>query len=108
MATGYSQLVSDAVEYATAHGALVIAAAGNENTNQPMYPGAYEGVIAVAATNTTDTRASFSNFGSWVDISAPGVGIYSTMPTYNVAFNNNRPVSPNELLLHERHLHGLP
>ncbi len=86
---GYSQLVSDAVEYATAHGALVIAAAGNENTSQPMYPGAYEGVIAVAATNTTDTRASFSNFGSWVDISAPGVNIYSTMPTYNVDFNND-------------------
>ena len=91
---GYSQLVSDAVDYANAHGALVIAAAGNENTTQPLYPGAYEGVIAVSATNWNDTLASFSNYGGWVDISAPGVSIVSTMPTYMVALTNATFMAP--------------
>jgi thermitase len=79
-----SSLISHAVAYATAHGALVIGAAGNDNVSQPFYPGAYDDVVAVAASNTTDTKASFSNYGSWVDVAAPGVMIYSTMPTYNV------------------------
>jgi thermitase len=79
-----SSLISGAVAYATANGALVIGAAGNDDTSQLFYPAAYDDVIAVAATNTTDTRASFSNYGSWVDVAAPGVMIYSTMPTYNV------------------------
>jgi thermitase len=83
-----SSLIASAIAYATAHGALVLVAAGNENTNQNSYPAQYDDVIAVAATNTSDTKASFSNYGSWVDVAAPGVMIYSTMPTYNVTMNN--------------------
>ena len=52
-------------------------------------------MIAVAATNRTDTRASFSNYGSWVDIAAPGVSIASTMPTYMVALTNATYMAPN-------------
>ncbi len=65
---------------ATRKGAVVVAAAGNENTGGPSYPAAYPNVIAVAATNEYDKRASFSNHGSWVDVAAPGVNILSTVP----------------------------
>jgi thermitase len=70
----------NAIKYATGEGAVVVAAAGNSNTNQPRYPAAYPNVIAVAATNRDDRRAYFSNFGNWVDVAAPGVDILSTIP----------------------------
>ena len=55
-----------------------MAAAGNGGTSGPRYAAAYPGVIAVAATDQDDQRASFSNYGSWVDVAAPGV--LSTVP----------------------------
>ncbi len=75
-----SDTLHQAIEYAQEKGALVVAAAGNESTNIPLYPAAYPGVIGVAATDPNDGYASFSNYGSYVDISAPGVDIYSTYP----------------------------
>lgn len=57
-----------------------VAAAGNSNTSAPMYPAAYQNVISVAATNSLDQRASFSNYGNTIDVSAPGVSILSTVP----------------------------
>jgi subtilisin family serine protease/flagellar hook assembly protein FlgD len=69
-----------AVAYAIDAGALVVASAGNENTSAKSYPAAYPGVVAVGAT-TGSSRASFSNYGSWVDLGAPGVDIRSTAPT---------------------------
>lgn len=68
----------EAVEYAVNNGVMVIAAAGNDNVNSPLYPAAYPGVIAVAATDQNDVKASFSNYGSWIDVAAPGVDIAST------------------------------
>jgi thermitase len=73
-----SSLLADAVAYAQGKGALIVAAAGNNGRNQLFYPAAYPGVIGVAATDSSDQRASFSNFGSHVDIAAPGVSILST------------------------------
>jgi thermitase len=73
-----SQALQDAVNYAWGKGVVIVAAAGNSNSNVPMYPGAYTNVVAVAATDTNDIRASFSNYGNWVDVAAPGVSIYST------------------------------
>ena len=70
------------IDYATEQGALVIAAAGNENVTPPPfnhYPAAYENVLAVAAVDTSDKLARLSNYNSWVDISAPGVDILSTI-----------------------------
>jgi subtilisin family serine protease len=61
-------------------GVLVVAAAGNNNRDEPFYPASFAHVISVAATTNTDTRASFSNFGPAVDLSAPGYNIYSTYP----------------------------
>jgi thermitase len=69
-----------AVNYAWNNGAIVIAAAGNEGSQSPVYPAAYENVIAVAATEPDDTRAMLSNYGAWVDVAAPGYDIYSTLP----------------------------
>jgi serine protease len=61
----------------------VVAAAGNERQDgSPIsYPGADQGVIAVAATTSTDTVAPYSNAGSYVDVAAPGSGILSTYPS---------------------------
>ena len=82
--------VRDAVRYAQSKGALIIAAAGNcgvgggacDLINETEYPAAYPGVIAVGATNTDDTIATFSTKGTYVALSAPGVKIVSTTPTY--------------------------
>jgi serine protease len=93
--TGYSQAEQDVVNYATSKGILIVAAAGNENTSQEHYPSAYNNVIAVASTDSDDKRSSFSNFGSWVDISAPGRGILSTLPfdTY-ASYNGTSMATP--------------
>ena len=69
-----------AIDYATSNGRVVVAAAGNDGTNVPNYPAAYPGVIGVAASDQSDAVASFSNSGSAVDVTAPGVGILSTVP----------------------------
>ncbi|GEM_PF-413927 len=74
----YSAGMQDIINYAYRKGTLVIASAGNSNTDAKSYPAAYEHVIAVAATDSGDRRASFSNYGTWVDISAPGVSILNT------------------------------
>lgn len=70
--------LSNAVAYAWSKGAIVVAAAGNDGKSTMSYPGALPNVISVAATDSTDTLASFSNYGSWVTCAAPGVNILST------------------------------
>jgi serine protease len=66
---------------------LLVAAGGNQGTNSVDIPARYGSVIAVAATDESDQRASFSNFGSQIELSAPGVDILSTMPSYTVFLN---------------------
>lgn len=68
------------IEIATELGALVVAAAGNDNTTLKMYPAGSPYVLSVASTNSEDKKSSFSNHGSWVDVSAPGSSILSTVP----------------------------
>ena len=75
--------VRTAIQTAVASNVVVVFAAGNDNTNTditPQFPGVYPEVIAVAALDQSDHRASFSNFGSNVDVAAPGVNIWSTLP----------------------------
>ncbi|WP_306210025.1 S8 family serine peptidase [Actinoplanes sp. RD1] len=68
-----SQLFTDAVNYATGKGALVIAAAGNDGVATPHYPAAVPAALAVAGSDQNDKRYKWSNYGSsWVDIAAPG------------------------------------
>jgi len=61
-----------AISYAATSDCVLVAAAGNENTSSLRYPAAYNSVISVAATDPDDKKASYSNFGSWIDVSAPG------------------------------------
>lgn len=75
---GYSILGQEVINYATALGALVVAAAGNNNSSSPFYPASYKNVFSVAATDEGDMKTYFSNFGADVDVSAPGINIYST------------------------------
>jgi len=72
----FPDIVKDAIDYANSLGCLVIFAAGNENSSLLYYPAAYPGVVSVGATDHNDVKATFSNFGTWVDVSAPGVDIY--------------------------------
>ncbi len=71
-------IVEDAIDYACALGCVVVFSAGNEDDDVRYYsPANYHKTITVAATDHTDTKASFSNYGSAVDISAPGMDILS-------------------------------
>lgn len=78
----YSSIVEESLALATRRGALPVCAAGNDGTNDTRYsfPAADDHCIAVAATTIRDELAWFSNYGSWVDIAAPGESIYSTLP----------------------------
>jgi subtilisin family serine protease len=75
--SNYSETLEQAVDYAHSMGVITVAAAGNEFTDSAHYPAYYEHVIAVAATYSDGKKASFSNYGDWVDIAAPGVDVLS-------------------------------
>lgn len=77
-----SRTLEAAVNNAWNAGAVIVAAAGNAGTQAKIYPGAYPNVIAVAATDNNDAKASFSTYGNWVDVAAPGVNVYSTFPNH--------------------------
>lgn len=80
---GRSELLDQAIQRAHAKGIIVVAAAGNESTNNdssPSYPAGYSGVISVASTDQSDSLSSFSNYGkNTVLIAAPGSNILSTV-----------------------------
>jgi len=73
-----SSTLQTAVNYAWSKGAVIFAAAGNSSSSSPVYPAACTNVVAVSATEPNDTLASFSNYGSWIDLSAPGDMIMTT------------------------------
>jgi thermitase len=75
---GFSQTLEDAINAAWGAGVVVVAAAGNDSSSGIFYPADSPNCIAVAATDATGALASFSNYGSQVDIAAPGVDIAST------------------------------
>jgi len=82
-----SKVLREAIDYAKAAGIVLVASAGNNHTSTLQYPAAYPGVIAVAATDVLDRKASFSNFGSYVFVDAPGDHIISATPNgkYSIA-----------------------
>ncbi|WP_138493251.1 S8 family peptidase [Paenibacillus pinistramenti] len=75
-----AQFLHDAIKYAYDHDVVVIAATGNDNTERPGYPAAYQEVLSVSATDSNQKRASFSNYGDYIDVMAPGESIASTYP----------------------------
>jgi thermitase len=74
-----SAALQNAVNYAWSRGAVVFAAAMNNSGSSPYYPAACNHAVAVSATDGNDHLASFSNFGSWIVLSAPGTDILTTM-----------------------------
>lgn len=73
-----SSTLQNAINYAWNKGAVIVAAAANNSTSTPYYPAACANVMAISATTSSDTLASFSNYGSWITLAAPGTSIYST------------------------------
>jgi thermitase len=73
--TGSSSTLQNAVNYAWSKGVVIVAAAGNSGDSVPCYPAACTNVVAVSATNSSDTRTDWSNYGSYVDIAAPGENV---------------------------------
>jgi len=76
---GVPEFFQALVDIATLSGTLCVAAAGNDGDSVPAYPAACENVLAVAATDFDNARASFSNWGEWVDVAAPGGLMWSTI-----------------------------
>jgi len=72
-----SLLLKDAVDYAHSQGVIIVASAGNDDSDLPQYPACYKNVISVAATDSEDKRWPYSNYGDCVDIAAPGVDVLS-------------------------------
>ena len=97
--TTHMQVLEDTINYAASEGVISVAAAGNSGETEERYPAAQDNVIAVAGTNHNDEKMNFfdehyeewiiSNYGDWVDVAAPAVNIYSTMPTYHVSMNDD-------------------
>jgi thermitase len=80
------QVVADAVAGAWAAGAVLVAAAGNNNSSTARYPAAYPNVLAVANSTSTDARNSSSNWGGWVDVAAPGTSILSSTAASDTSY----------------------
>ncbi|GEM_PF-2582680 len=79
--------VESAMQYAFNNNMVVVSAAGNDG-GEVIYPAAFDEYgLGVAATDRNDNRATFSNNGKAVDCAAPGVDIYSTMPTYDTTLS---------------------
>lgn len=74
-----SQTYQDAMNYAAAHNVVVVAAAGNDGASELFQPASCAGVVSVASTDQNDARSSFSNYGTWITLAAPGSMIYSTV-----------------------------
>lgn len=74
----YSQVMADAVTYATSRGVDVVAASGNFGSEELYYPAAFPGVVAVGSVDPTLQRSSFSNYGAHVRMMAPGRDILTT------------------------------
>jgi subtilisin family serine protease len=85
--TTHSETLASAIDYAVQSGALVIAAAGNFNSDAPFYPASLEGVIAVGATTQKGLRWSKSDFGTYIDLVAPGELIYSTYHDFDNVYH---------------------
>jgi serine protease len=78
----YSLAEKELYDAITARNVLIVAAAGNSNTDEPSYPAWYGSVVNVTAIDSSEQRAWFSNYGLRSDLAAPGVSVESTTPSY--------------------------
>jgi len=78
---GYGYVVREAVDFAVESGVTVVVSAGNDSADaENQTPACFDNVICVASTNEWGELSDFSNYGEVVDVSAPGSGIYSSIP----------------------------
>jgi thermitase len=82
-----SSEMATAINYANSRGVICVASAGNNGNDLAVYPAVLKNVMAVASTSDYDTRSSFSNYGPYVWVAAPGEDVVSTYPygTYSAA-----------------------
>lgn len=85
---GTSNTALNIINAAYNAGVFLVAAAGNDNVETVFYPAGYANVLAVASTNSTDVKSDFSNYGTWVNVSAPGSSIRSTYINSNSGAGN--------------------
>lgn len=76
----YSDLLEETIEEAIEANVLVVAAAGNANSDLPRYPAADDDVLGVASVDDNDQKSAFTNWGPWVSVSAPGEALISAFP----------------------------
>ena len=74
----YAEVIKYVVDYAYDKGVVLVGAAGNDASSVKRYPAALPKVIGVAATNNRDRKVSASNYGTWIDVAAPGWDVYTT------------------------------
>ena len=101
------QAVEDAIRYATQNNVVVVAAVGNGRSDVPFYPAAMAEVVGVAATRNDDTRWSLSNYGTFVEITAPGYAVYSTYNDLNNVYGGYNYMSTSMAAPHVAGLAGL-
>jgi thermitase len=77
-APAVSSVLNDVLDQAETAGIVLVASAGNDNLNQPQIPAVGRGTLAVASVESNNTKSSYSNYGSFVRVDAPGSGIRST------------------------------
>jgi subtilisin family serine protease len=75
-----STLIRDALDYAASKGVILVASAGNNDTEATVYPAIHPAVISVASTDAHDRKAQFSNYGPTIAVAAPGEGLISAFP----------------------------
>lgn len=75
-----SDLLEEAIGRAQDADVLVVAAAGNANSDLPHFPAANDGVLGVASVDGSDIKSAFTNWGSWIGVSAPGEAVVSAFP----------------------------
>lgn len=91
-----SRVLKEAVQYAYENDVVIVAASGNDNSGEPMYPAKYKQVLTVGAVNEERKRSFFSNYGNHLDVAAPGEHIPSTFPDdYYVIMSGTSMAAPH-------------
>ncbi|MFI5148776.1 MAG: S8 family serine peptidase [Bacteroidia bacterium] len=83
-----SNVESSLISWGITNGIIMVAAAGNSTSMSNFYPAAYPGVISVGSVNSGNVLSSFSNFGTWIDVMAPGETVFSSVGTGTTTYGS--------------------
>lgn len=76
----WSDILHDAILYASSHGVVVVAAAGNLSSSTAQYPAGDRCALGITSSDAARVKSDFANYGGWVDFTSPGEQIYSAFP----------------------------